>query len=263
VGYYVWQAHETAVLEFVLGWEFPGDDNTVTRLIGIIRHEQDMPARLALFQHLIEKNLSDAEFKQAFTALFRASSTTRTSAEEGQVEIVLPAHQTGFEFVIFTAVSPAGVETAKEPHDTLRILAVPDRRSVPAPSLHIITTDDTGLFEQSGLCLALVSNPKPFEAAAVRFFWDAGDMADADELVSTLTPVSEFTVKQATAYVADIDEVIARRVPFSNVRLFLLMPNRTKARHNFAVDLKPLNGTTALDQIPSPRSQLQSHFLSA
>ncbi len=139
----------------------------------------------------------------------------------------------------------------------------PDRRPVPTPSLRIITTDDTGFFEQSGLCLAIVSHPKPFQAAAVRFFWDAGDIADADELLSTLTPVSEFTVKQATAYVADIEDIIAKGAPFPNVRLFLLTPNRTTARHNFAVDIKPPNGTTALDRIPSSRSQLQSHFLSA
>jgi hypothetical protein len=29
-----------------------------------------------------------------------------------------------------------------------------------------------------------------FEAGAIRFFWDMGDIADADELLSTLTPVS-------------------------------------------------------------------------
>jgi hypothetical protein len=181
---------------------------------------------------------------------------------EKQVEIILPAHQTGFEFVLFTAVSEAGIETAKDPNATLRILAVPSRQPIPAPSLHIITTDDTGLFEPSGLCLAIVSHLQPFEAGTARFFWGAGDFTDANALLSTLTPVSEFTTNQAAAYVFGIADIVKRLVPFPNVRLFLLKPNRIRDRHNFAVDIKPPNGTLASDEIPSPRSQMQSHFLS-
>ena len=261
LGYNVWQANETAVLEFILRWEF-SDKDAVTRGISIVRHERDMPARLALFQPLIEKSLSDTEFKQGFTALFRANSTTPILTEQKRVEIVLPARQTGFEFLMFTAVSAAGIETPKEPRETLRILAVPDRRPIPTPSLRIITTDDTGFFELSGLCLAIVGYPKPFEASTVRFFWDSGNIADSDELLSTLTPVSEFTVKQAAAYLSDIQEIIANGVPFPYVRLFLLKPSRrTRDRHHFAVDFKSPNSTSPLDQIPSLRSQLQSHFL--
>jgi hypothetical protein len=137
------------------------------------------------------------------------------------------------------------------------VVAVPDHRPVAAPSLRI-----TGFFEQSGLCLAIVGHPQPFEAAAVRFFWDAGDIVDADELLSTLTPISEFTVNQAAAYIADIVDIIANGVPFPYVRLFLLKPGHTRDRQHFAVDIQPPNSTAALDQIPSPRSQLQSHFLS-
>jgi len=58
-GYYAWQAHETAVLEFILDWEFPDNDTAVTHLLTVIRREQHTPARLALFQYLIKKNLTD------------------------------------------------------------------------------------------------------------------------------------------------------------------------------------------------------------
>ena len=249
VGFHVWRTNETAVIEYTLRWEY-ADDKLVTRLIDLIRHERDMPTRLALFQSLIEKNLSNADFKQGFTALFRASTTTRIPAGEKGAEIVLPAHQTGFEFVMLTAISAAGVETAKEPLDSLRILAVPDCATIQAPSLRIITSDDTGLFEHSGLCVAIVSHPKQFEAAAVRFFWDAGAISDADELVSALTPISEFTTKQAAAYVSDINDIIKNGVPFAFRRLFLLKPGRTSDRQHFAVDLKSPNGASPLDQIP-------------
>jgi hypothetical protein len=216
-----------------------------------------------LFQNLIKKNLTDADFRQRFTTLFRANSTARIPTEKEQVEIILPAPQTGFEFVLFTAVSAYGVESAKDPLMTLRILAVPSRRQIPTPSLRIITTDDTGLFEPSNLCLAIVSHMEPFEAEAVRFFWGSGDIPDANALLTALPPVSQFTVDQAAAYIFEIADIISRSVSFSYVRLFLLTTTRrTKDLHNFAVDIKPPNGTLAPDQIPSPRSQMQSHFLS-
>jgi hypothetical protein len=91
---------------------------------------------------------------------------------------------------------------------------------------------------------------------------DAGDIIDADELLSTLTPISEFTVSQAATYIAEIRDVIANGVPFPHIRLFLLKPGRTTDRHHFAVDIKLPNSTSPLDESPTPRSQFQSHYLS-
>jgi hypothetical protein len=67
-------------------------------------------------------------------------------------------------------------------------------------------------------------------------------------------------VDQAAAYIFEIADIISTSVSFPYVRLFLLTTRRTKDLHNFAVDIKPLNGTTAPDQIPSPRSQNAESF---
>ena len=262
VGFYVWRAQETAVLSYLLDWYFRDDeDNKSDMYLQTIRRERNMPARLALFQPLLESCLAELEFRNGFIKLFPADDVVQVPTDAERTEIVLPAHQSGFEFVMFTAVSNSGIETEKDPASLLRILAVPDRPQAQRPSLKIIPSDDTGIFESSGLCLAIVSYAVPFEADAVRFFWDVGgEKLDSDELLFKLMPIAELSRVDALRYISTIDHVLSN-IPLPNIRFFLLRPNRTADLHNFSIDLKPTNARTVLDDVPSRRSSIQRHFV--
>lgn len=263
-GFYVWRAQETAILSYLLEWYFRDDeDNKSDIYLQTIRRERNMPARLALFQPLLESCLAELEFRNGFIKLFPTDNVVQVPTIAERTEIILPARQSGFEFVMFTAISNSGIETEKDPVSLLRILAVPDRPQAQRPLLKIIPSDDTGIFESSGLCLAIVSHDVPFEADSVRFFWDVGgEKLDPDELLFKLMPIAEMSKAEALRYISTIDEVL-KNIPFPNTRFFLLRPNQNQTNdlHNFSIDIKVTNARTVLDEVPSRRSSIQSHFV--
>ncbi|MER9291292.1 hypothetical protein NKI71_13685 [Mesorhizobium sp. M0510] len=267
VAYYVWRAQETAILHLLLARlaaEGTISDDTAEGLLKVIRRETNMSARLALVQPLIEARLPDPEFEADFTSLFAADEAKYIPAADGHIEVVLPPHQTGFEFILFTGLSKYGVATEKNPAGLMRILAVPDRQLPTRPALRIFTSDDSGLLEASGLCLALVSHARPFTKDDVRFFWEAGGaLTDADELLFSIVPISELDhVHVATNYISEIDTLLESGIGHDNRRFFLLRPPaRTRAVHNFAVDLRNSSPGSPLDEISSGRSTIQSHLL--
>lgn len=262
--YQIWRAPETAVLRLVLARHFE-DIADADRYLAAVRRESNMAVRLGLIQRLIEPRLKDPSFATDLSIVFRADSTARIAAGEGFAEIIVTAQQSGFEFVWFTAVSRDGVQSDKIADPCLRVVAVPKAPIPQAPTLRLITSDDDGHLEIAGLCLALVSYHRDFDAGLTRFFWDHGDLiTDASELLFELEALSELTVAEASTYVADIEQFIEENLPFEHTRIYVLMPNRSAERHHFAVEFKgaPLS-THAPDQIPSPRSQLESVYLKA
>jgi hypothetical protein len=268
VAYYVWRAHETAILHLLLTRltdEGTISDFAADRLLKVIQRETNMSARLALIQPLIEARLPDPEFEADFTSLFAADKAKHIPAADGYLEVVLLPHQTGFEFILLTALSKDGMATRKTPAALMRIVAVPDRQLPTPPALRIFTSDDYGVLELSGLCLALVSHPKPFAKADVRFFWEAGGaLTNADELLFSIEPIAEFDIFHVAAtYISEIDSILKSGTSYSNQRFFLLKPPpaKTSVMHNFAVDLQNANPCSPLDEIPSGRSTIQSHYL--
>lgn len=258
----VWRSSETAVLDFALSRHFDDPDEAAGHL-ATVRRETNMAVRLGLIQRLIEPRLADPNYARDLSAIFRADSSIAIPGDAHFADLTVTAQQSGFEFIWFTAVSRDGIQSDKSRSPSLSVVAVPQAPTPQAPILRIISSDDNGHLETAGLCLAIVSYHRPFDAGQARFFWDHGNgISDSSELLFELPVLAELTNAEAAAYVADIADFIEARMPFAHTRIFALMPNQTAARHHFGVELKIASqSANVADQIPSPRSQVESLFL--
>jgi hypothetical protein len=259
----VWRAQETAVLAFAAARHF-ADEKAANAYFVAVRREIKLALRLAMIQRLVEPRLTDPYYMEALSAHFTADQGG-TVSPSASVEIVVPAHQTGFEFVLFTATSPDGVASSKIDGPCMRIVAVPRPQLTQTPALRVISWDDAGYFETAGLCMAIVSYPEPFASGHVRLFWDrGGSIADGSELRFELPLLAELTLAEAKTYVAGIAGMIERAMPYDNNRIFTVSPPLTGDLHHFSVELKAesVAGNPASD-IPSLRSQVSSLYLRA
>lgn len=260
-GFHAWRAQETAVLDVVLRREFDNPD-IANIYLKTIRRERNMKARLALIQGLLQDHLQDPEFEREFSEMFAADSTEMIPKSDWKnVEISINGRQSGFEFVMFTAVSNDGVSSVKRGSLVLRTIAVPDRSTPLAPELRVISHDTHGIFVRSGVCIAIVSHRDSFDNTWVRFHWDAGQISHADELLERIEVISELSVNDAKNYVPEIEDILAQSITFSQIRIFLIRPKQTWRRHHFAVDIKvpERDARNVLEDIPTPRSNLESH----
>lgn len=258
----VWRSQETAVLNFALHRQF-SDAADADAYFAAVRSESNPAVRLGLIQRLIEPNMKDPAFMKALSALFKADPTGTIAASNDSVEIQLPAQQTGFEFVLFTATSRDGVQSSKIANPCMRVVAIPRPTMMTTPGLRLISWDDAGYFEVAGLCLAIASYPEPFDAGHVRFYWDhGGAISDANELRFNLRALAELSLAEATAYIANINKIIQDSMPFEHNRIFMLMPPMTVDLHHFAIEFQTrIGGGDPTEQIPTPRSPLESLYL--
>ena len=251
-GYHVWRTHESAVLDLAVEEQFGSNPQGAT-VLDTILHVRDMGVRLLLIQGLVEQNLWKPKFRRAFVNLFEAA---QTDLNQGEYELSLPGSQSGLEFAMFSAVSSTGVASDKTSINNLYAIAVPAEPRRDQPTLRILTSDISGTFAFSGLCLALVGTHASCNAEEIRFFWDARtDVEDADQLLHRLEPVSQLTPSEAQLYVPEIksfcDQEIAPRT-----HIFLLQPPQSWSHHSFAVDTKKRYSRFPSDEIPSTRSVL-------
>lgn len=261
-GFQAWRANETGLLDLALAQTFEDSDQAAD-ILRLIRAERDKVIRLRLIQSVVEPLLGNADFEQSVIDLFRADSLEFIDKARPGVEVSLPASQIGFEFFIFNAVSATGVVGQKKPSMVLRAVAVPTDIVSTPPHVRLVNSDNTGLFEHSGMCLALVTHPNNFPASAVRFFWAAGgNYREADELMEAIVPLQDLAIADAVKYVPEI-EALARSLPNSeNVRGFLLQPSAAKSLHNIAVDLRlSTPGDKQLPLLVTSRSNLESVYL--
>ncbi|ANG62619.1 hypothetical protein A8C75_09075 [Marinobacterium aestuarii] len=257
----IWRSQETAVLSFALARHFANDDD-VNAYLAAVRRETKPAVRLGLIQRLIEPKMKDADFMEGLSALFKANSTGTIESSDS-VEIVVPAHQTGFEFVLFTANSRDGVASNKITNPCMCVVAIPRPVMADTPALRIISWDDAGYFEVAGLCMAIASYPEQFDGGHVRVFWDhGGTITDANELRFNIPVLAEMSVAEAKSYVADIEKIIRNSMPFEYNRIFLLMPPVTTDFHHFAIELQTeTQADHPAAEIPTPRSQITSLYL--
>jgi hypothetical protein len=105
----VWRANEASVPELAISEEF-GSDTAGDDFLSAIREERDMSVRLVQIQSLVEQHLWKPTFLRAFVNLFEAADT---KLQVGDYDLALPGAQTGLEFVMFSAISHAGVASNK------------------------------------------------------------------------------------------------------------------------------------------------------
>jgi hypothetical protein len=245
LGYTAWRASESAVLDLALANE---DPDIAANLIAGIRREPNMQIRLRLVQNIVGTQLSDPAFAKQFVGLFLAANTTLV---DRGYEVDVPGTQPGLEFAMFTATSSSGMMSAKFDENgltNLYAIAVPVPRKFPQPALRVITHDPDGFLALSGLCIAIVGLDQQGARRGVRFFWDANpDIRASDEILHRLDPIAELGVNDALRYIEDIEAIIDR-IPFPEVRIFMLQPPQSWSPHFFSVDTV---GLDAIGQDPN------------
>ncbi|SDO20374.1 hypothetical protein [Ensifer sp. YR511] len=264
VGYHVWRASELVVLDKII--EAKGiKDSAVEDFLRLIREARDPDIRSLLISTVLDPLFrDDPAFPTALSKAFRVDRPEVTKVEAGNVEIVVPAHQAGFEFVTFTAVSADGVSSAKDLKNVLRLLAVPGEPPLSQPQLRLVASDETGLFETTSLVMAIVTGPRHFSRESVRFFHSFGKRPeDPDELSEPLQPFRHLDRTAARQYVPEIDAMIDGSPAFTHAQIFLLRLAQRGTVFNVAADLKRADGAVddVLAQIPSPRSSVQTLYL--
>lgn len=255
LGYTAWRASESAVLDLALANEEP---DIATRLIACVRREPNMQIRLRLIQNIVGTQLSVPAFAKQFVGLFLAANTTLV---DRGYEVDIPGTQPGLEFVMFTATSSSGMTSAKFNENglaNLYAIAVPVPRKFSQPAIRIITYDPDGLLALAGLCIAIIGLDQQGARRQVRFFWDANpDIRAADEILHRLDPIAELGINDALRYVDDIQAIIDR-MPFPEVRIFMLQPPQSWTPHSLCVDTVGLDpiGHDPNQDIASRRSDL-------
>lgn len=265
VGYHVWRATELAVLDHVIkAGAMARDKLAADEFLRLVRDERDPKMHSLLISSELDPLLDgDAKFAAALTAVFRADRPELIPADTGRVEIVLNASQVGFEFVTFTAVTADGVASPKNLKDLLRLVAVPNQPTLSQPTLRLIATDETGIFERTALVMAIVGNRRAFAKDVVRFFYHFGARPnDPDELYETLEPFQHLDRTSARRYIPEIDELIKSTLDIGHAEIFLIRLPQKGEDFNLTVDLRRNDGEPGdvFAEIASPRSPVQTLF---
>jgi hypothetical protein len=253
-GFFVWRAHESAVLDFALPFSV-SDDEQAAALLAQIRAERDMALRLALIQGLVEPLLRKPVHRRSFVNLFEVDGTT---LHHGAAEISLPGALTGLEFVIVTAVSKANVPSDKMLLGGLHAIAVPFERVLSKPLLRIFRPSAGSSFEKAGVVIAAIGGYQPFESDDVRIFWDSErDLETADEVLHPLSIISELPLSKVESQVEGASEVL-QRLPATHWRCFAIRPPASWFVHSFTANLRAASATVPAEEIATPRADLQS-----
>jgi hypothetical protein len=253
-GYRAWRADESCVLDLLVAAHFTETKKGEAAFAGI-RDQRDMTVRLLQIQGLLNPHLADPAFQRAFVNLFEVVDTAVVG---GDFELSLKASNTGFVFVMFSAISTTGIESDKLNLSNLCAVAVPHTSKLNPPTLRILRNDVTNTLEPAGLCLAIAGVDANIASDDVRIFWDARALVtDPNELMHRLLPFSTLTQSEAADYVPEIGAV-CDRMQRARTYIYLLKPQEKWDPHFFTADTLKTKSSVPGDQIASPRSNLVS-----
>lgn len=255
-GFHAWRAHESALLDLAVT-AMPGDATAHTAFIAGVLSTRDRQTRLAMIKGAVAPHLRKPTFRKAFVELFEVDRTTITPSE---IELAVPGSQSGLEFVMFSAVSKAGVASDRLALSNLYAVAVPARSTLPTPTLRLLVPDDGSPLATAGCVLAVASAPTPFDASQLRFFWDDAEMTSSDELLHRLAPLSQIDAAEAERLVPGTNQAL-RKDPHASRHYYILQPPPRWGIQHFACALsRPAEGGAKGDLV-SPRSMLASLHL--
>lgn len=256
-GFNLWRAGETAVLDLAIAARFGGAPQGEA-LMAAIRAERNRPLRLRMIRGLVGNLLPDAGFRRDFVNLF-AAADART--HQGDVELDLPGTLDGFEFGMYSALSPSGIPSDKTEMKHLVAIAVPRPRPPARPDLRLITDDPGGLLSLGGHWLALVATDRDVGAGDIRIFWDDNMLeAEPDQLLHPLTRITPLSVAEAERYLPGV-EAIARRMGRDAEHFLLLAPPQGWSRLAIAAEIVAEPPGVPEERAVSPRSALATGYL--
>ena len=257
-GFNLWRAGETAVLDLAIAARFGGAPQGEA-LMAAIRAERNRPLRLKMIRGLVGNLLTDAGFRRDFVNLF-AAADART--HKSDVELDLPGTLKGFEFAMYSALSPTGIPSDKTEMKHLVAIAVPQPRVPARPHLRLITDDPGGLLALGGHWLALVGTGCDVGSDDIRFFWDDNSLAGGpNDLLHPLTGITVLSVIEAAHYVPDVEKVAARLGRGLVVHYLLLAPPQGWTRLGIAAEIVSKPSGLPEERAVSPRSVLATGHL--
>lgn len=243
-GFYLWRAHESAILELLAeSGSLVNEDS----LLSEIRGERDIMLRLSMIQGLVEPRLQNQDFLQSFVDLFEIDSI-KMITDGGEMNI--SGAQNGFEFVIVSAVSKTNVPSDKLKLENLDLhaIAVPVERNITRPVLRIIRPLLNSPLESTGQVIAAIGLDREFSSESVRLFWDHKyEQMKADAIIHKIKPVSEIKKTSVEKYAPQAIDIALNGLFIPYWRYFVVNPPQTWAKHNFTADI--------CSQVPPPISE--------
>ncbi|NWB90318.1 hypothetical protein [Pseudomonas agarici] len=252
-GYYAWRTHETAILDLAVA-AMPGDAVSRAAFISRVLGTRDRPMRLAMIRGVVTPHLHKPAFRKSFIELFEVD---RTELSPSDIEIAVPGSQSGLEFVMFSAISKAGVANDRLELSNLYAVAVPARATLAPPVLRLVIPDEGSPLAATGCVIAIVSAPAPFAPSQLHCYWDDGEALTSDELLHHLAPFSFIDAIEADRLVPGTGQVLEGD-PHAHRHFFILQaPPRWGVQH-FASSLSESDGGDKTADMISPRSNLVS-----
>lgn len=252
-GYYAWRTHETAILELAIA-AMPGDAVSRAAFISGVLGTRNRQLRLAMIRGVVTPHLHKPTFRKSFIELFEVD---RTELSPSDIELAVPGSQPGLEFVMFSAISKAGVSNDRLELSNLYAVAVPARDTLAPPVLRLVTPDEGSPLAATGCVLAVVSSPTPFAPSQLRCYWDDVAVSASDELLHHIEPYSCIDAVEADRLVPGVIQVIEGD-PHTHRQFFILQaPPRWGVQH-FACSLSQSAGSDKSTATISPRSNLAS-----
>lgn len=252
-GYYAWRTHETAILNLAVA-SMPGDVDSRGAFISGVLGTRNRQLRLAMIRGVVMPHLHKPAFRKSFIELFEVD---RTELSPSNIELAVPGAQPGLEFVMFSAISKAGVPNDRLELSNLYAVAVPARDTLAPPVLRVVIPDEGSPLAATGCVIAAVSAPAPFAPSQLRCYWDDGEAITSDELLHSTEPVSSVDAIEADRLVPGTTQMLEG--DFHAYRHFIVLqaPPRWGVQH-FACSLyQSAGGDKSADMI-SPRSNLAS-----
>lgn len=260
-GFRIWQATETALIDFVHEMSKTAEQDAVEQLAKRLRKTTDMSLRTQLLRNRITPILSSDAARTAFFSKFDAISDRVWPKDQG-VELELSARSDGLIVLLFTGVSLAGAESVNVSEADLRVVAVPDRIPDKAPVLQVVTNLDNPDATPNA-CLLIAESRQPIDPGTLRVFWDSGEELDSEEEVLYRLDSSScfpLRVQEAQEYLEDIGDLINRiRSPYHAI--FLLLLPESWNLHHLTADMLRIQPAGPADEIPSRRAPMVSCFV--